>query len=418
MESSPKVNKTQINKATVKKKQQKTNESARSQKIKIDKAEGAFVFDQKENRYIDYCGIWGPMPLGHNHPRITESLIEVAREGLNFSSTTKMKNSIEKSLIKVIPSLEKVILTNSNLQAVIESVNLAKNYTNKEKILRFAGCYHAHAEHFLTDIKYINNQNDQNMAASSSFVCEYNDLESATKIISENKEQIACIIVEPVASSIGLVLAEKEFLLGLKELATKHKIVLIFDESKTAFRISLGGAQSYFNIIPDLTILAKVIGGGLPLGAFGGKKEFMQKTELLSNKKNLDLSDNPIAITASISALSLLQGPGFYNQLAINTQKLTDGILKLAKKNQINLVINQIGSMFSLFFTEDHEVKNFNDVLKADKTKYKNFYYRLLKEGIFFNENPYESMFMSIAHKHLEIKKTLAVISRVFSKLN
>lgn len=393
--------------------------------IFFKRGEGAYLIDEDNKRYIDYVSEWGPIILGHSHPSVIQAVQNTAANGLGFGTTHKLEVEIAEKICTLMPHVEMLRLVSSGTEACMSAVRLARAYTGRDKILKFTGCYHGHADALLiqagSGILTLGIPGSPGIPAGvvqDTLVASYNDLESVKQIFSQYGQTIAAIIVEPVAGNMGCVLPATGFLEGLRKICDTHNSVLIFDEVITGFRITLGGAQSYFNITPDLTTLGKIIGGGLPVAAFGGKREIM---EYVAPKGPMyqagTLSGNPVALSAGLATLNEITQAHFYSELAQTTHDLTQGIKHIAKQKNIPVCINQIGSLFSLFFTEQESVTNFQQVMQCDSEQFKKFFHLMLSSGIYLAPSAFESGFVSAAHGPQEIQKTLEAVEQAFGTM-
>ena len=390
----------------------------------IERAQDAYIFDVDKKQYIDYVGSWGPMILGHNHPAIKKAVIEAAENGLSFGAPTEIEITMAEKVKSLVPSMEQLRMVSSGTEATMSAIRLARGYTNRDKILKFEGCYHGHADSLLvkagSGALTLGQPSSPGIPADfakHTLTANYNDLASVEVLFSEYPEQISCIIVEPVAGNMNCIPPAEGFLQGLRAICDKHGALLILDEVMTGFRVALGGAQAHYGITPDLTTLGKVIGGGMPVGAFGGKKEVMQHIAPTGPVYQAGtLSGNPIAMAAGLAALNALDTPE-YKQLAEKTEKLALGLQKAAKEANIALAVNYVGGMFGFFFTEAKQVTNFADVCECDVDKFKKFFHLMLAEGIYLAPSAFEAGFLSLAHTDNDIEATLKVAKKVFLQL-
>ncbi len=390
----------------------------------VKEARGSKIYGECGREFIDYCLSWGALILGHAHSGVTQRLEKAIRKGTSFGTATKLEIELAKFIVKAIPSVEQVRLTNSGTEAVMSAVRLARAYTNKSKIIKFEGSYHGHADYLL--VKAGSGQATLGMSDSlgvpkdftkHTMVLPFNNIKRVEEIVKKYQKNIAAIIVEPVAGNMGVVLPKPGFLQDLRKIVDKYNIVLIFDEVITGFRLSYGGAQEFFKVKPDLTCLGKIIGGGLPIGAFGGRKEIM---ELLAPEGGVyqagTLSGNPIAVTAGIATLKILKENNPYGVLQKKTRRLCEGIRLKAERCKIKLKINYIGSMFSIFFATEEAI-DYRTVKTQDMDLFRRFYHYLLKEGVYFSPSGFEANFLSLAHSDKDLDKTLKVISEIFKKI-
>ena len=367
----------------------------------IKKGKGSKIYDVSGKQYIDYCMSWGALILGHSHPEVVNAVKKVVENGTSFGAPTQLEIQLAKEICKAFPSIEMLRLVNSGTEACMSAIRLARGYTGRNKIIKFAGCYHGHADYLL--VKAGSGMKTFALASSSgvpkdfikhTFVLPYNDLDAVEKITKKYHKDIACIIVEPIAANMGVVLPKEGFLRGLREICDYYKIVLIFDEVITGFRVAYGGAQELFKIKADLTCLGKIIGGGFPIGAFGGKKEIMSCLTPIGNVYQAGtLSGNPVSVTAGLVTLKILSNKKIYDLLEKKTKLLCDGIKENLKKSKIDVIINQVGSMFTVFFSNDKQ--------------YAKIFHKILKRGIYFPTSQYEACFVSLAHTDEDIEKTI-----------
>jgi len=391
----------------------------------IEKANGPYIYDADGKAYIDYVQSWGPMVMGHNHDSIRQAVIDAAEHGLSFGAPTSKEITMAKQVSKLVPSMEMVRMVNSGTEATMSAIRLARGYTGKNKILKFEGCYHGHADALL--VKAGSGALTLGVPSSpgvpADFVkhtltMEYNNLHSVEQAFAEFGDDIACIIVEPVAGNMNCIPPVDDFLKGLRHLCDSHGALLIFDEVMTGFRVALGGAQALYNIQPDLTTLGKVIGGGMPVGAFGGKKEIMQHIAPLGPVYQAGtLSGNPVAMAAGLAALELVQQDGLYDTLSKQTARLAEGFRQVAKKHQIPLTVNYVGSMFGIFFTDRETVTNYHQAINCDQQRFSQFYHLMLEHGVYMAPASYEAGFVSSAHTDEVIEQTLAIADKVFAQL-
>lgn len=380
----------------------------------IAKAEGATLTDVDGNAYIDYVLSWGPAILGHAHPTVVAAIQEVAARGLSFGAPTPYEIQLAQMVQRLMPSIEMIRFTSSGTEACMSAIRAARGFTKRDDIIKFDGCYHGHADFLLVKAGSgaLTGGEPDSAGVPADFtkhthVARYNDLESVEKIFKANPKSIATLIVEPVAGNMGCVPPIAGFLAGLRELCTQYGAVLIFDEVMTGFRVALGGAQSLYNIKPDLTCLGKVIGGGMPVGAFGGRREIMECVAPLGPVYQAGtLSGNPLAMIAGIATLTELQKPNVYETLAHRTELLTDGLRDIAKTHKIPLTVTQAGSMWGAFFNAG-PVHNLDDVMKSDTQHFNRFFHAMLDFGVYLAPSPFEAGFVSLAHSDGDILLTL-----------
>ncbi len=391
----------------------------------IQKAQGAYIFDTDGKQYIDYVGSWGPMILGHNHPAILNAVLKTAENGLSFGAPTPLEIDLAELVCQLIPSIEMVRMVSSGTEATMSAIRLARGYAKRDKIIKFEGCYHGHADSLLvkagSGALTLGQPNSPGVPADfakHTLTCTYNDLDSVQQAFAQYPDQIACIIVEPVAGNMNCIPPKAGFLQGLRALCDQHGAVFIIDEVMTGFRVALGGAQAYYGLTPDLTCLGKIIGGGMPVGAFGGKKEIMQHIAPIGAVYQAGtLSGNPIAMAAGLACLTELKKDGNQQRLNQLTEKLSQGLKALADKHGIPFSVNYVGAMFGLFFTDKTEVSSYQDVMACDTEKFKLFFHKMLEQGVYLAPSAFEAGFMSLAHSDEDIDRTLAAADKVFAQL-
>lgn len=386
----------------------------------IKRAEGAYLIDEDENTYIDYVGSWGPMILGHAYPAVVEAMQAQAILGLSYGAPTKLEVTMAERINELVPSMEMVRMVNSGTEATMSAIRLARGFTGRNKILKFAGCYHGHSDSLLVKagsgvltLGIPDSAGVPQELAQHTLTCTYNNIAEVGQVFSEVGEQIAAIIVEPVAGNMGCIPPLPGFLEGLRKICDRYGSILIFDEVMTGFRVALGGAQQLYQVKPDLTTLGKIIGGGMPVGAFGGRKEIMEYIAPLGPVYQAGtLSGNPMAMAAGIVTLDGICQSGFYQRLAQTTQQLVDGMLALAKQIGIPLQATHVGSMFGIFFAE-HPVHNYDDVKHSNVELFKKFFHGMLQEGVYLAPSAFEAGFVSAAHGEKEVMATLQAAERV-----
>lgn len=391
----------------------------------MQKAKGAYITDSDGNNYIDYVGSWGPMVLGHNHPAIIQAVKSAVENGLSFGAPTELEIQLAELVCELIPSMEMVRMVSSGTEATMSAIRLARGYTQRDKIIKFEGCYHGHADSLLvkagSGALTLGQPNSPGVPADfakHTLTCSYNDLASVKQAFEQYPDEIACVIVEPVAGNMNCVLPQPDFLPGLRQLCDQYGAVFIIDEVMTGFRVALGGAQAHYKVTPDLTTLGKIIGGGMPVGAFGGKKEIMSHIAPLGGVYQAGtLSGNPIAMSAGLACLTELKKAGNQEKLAQLTEKLAIGLKQLADKHQIPFSVNYVGGMFGLFFTDKAQITSYADVMRCDSERFKQFFHAMLAQGIYLAPSAFEAGFMSLAHTEQDIEKTLAAADKVFAIL-
>lgn len=391
----------------------------------VAKAEGAYLFDVDGKRYIDYIGSWGPMLLGHNHSAIREAVINAAANGLSFGAPCPAEVTMAEKVAELVPSMEMLRMVSSGTEATMSAIRLARGYTGRDTIVKFEGCYHGHADSLLVKagsgaltLGVPNSPGVPADFAKYTLTCEFNNLAQIQQLFAEQGEQIACIIVEPVAGNMNCIPPEPGFLEGLRQLCDDYGSVLIFDEVMTGFRVALGGAQAYYGVTPDLTTLGKIIGGGMPVGAFGGKKAIMQHIAPLGPVYQAGtLSGNPIAMAAGLAAMQEISKPGVYETLTEKTAQLIKGLAQAAAKHGIPVSFNQVGGMFGMFFTAEGRVSNFQQATRCDIDAFKRFFHLMLEQGIYLAPSAYEAGFLSLAHSDEDLAETIAAADYAFAAL-
>jgi glutamate-1-semialdehyde 2,1-aminomutase len=390
--------------------------------IFFKRGKGAYVWDVDNKNYIDYVGSWGPLILGHAHPKVIEMVQDKIKDGLTFGAPTEVELEIAELLCKLVPSIEQVRLVSSGTEATMSAIRLARGYTGRNRIIKFEGCYHGHDDALLVKagsgaltLGCPSSAGVPTEVANGTTVLNYNDLEELEQIFSKAGREIAAVIVEPVAGNMNLVAPSPEFLPALRELCTKHGSVLIFDEVMTGFRVGLECAQGFYNIKPDLTTLGKVIGGGMPMAAFGGQREIMQCLAPVGPVYQAGtLSGNPIAVSAGLATLQMVQTSGFYEKLVSSTQQLINGLTDTAKKYEISFCAQSLGGMFGLYFRGSIP-SSYTEVMECDREAFNRFFHAMLQEGIYFAPSAFEAGFVSAAHGDMEISKTLQAAEKIFS---
>jgi glutamate-1-semialdehyde 2,1-aminomutase len=381
----------------------------------IARGRGAHVYDSDGNRYIDFVGSWGPLIFGHAHPQILRALAKTARSGTTFGAPTEHEVKLAELIVRLIPSVQKVRLVSSGTEATMSALRLARAYTGRSKIVKFDGCYHGHADGLLvkagSGIATLGLPESPGIPsgfAKETLVAKYNDVISVSKLFEQHGKNVAALIVEPVCGNMGVIPPAKVFLSFLRRLTRRYETLLIFDEVITGFRIALGGAQSLYGVTPDLTCLGKVLGGGLPLAAFGGRRQIM---DLVAPEGPVyqagTLSGNPLAVTAGLATLKLLAHPGTYARLETKGKKLEAGFARVLKEFSIRGTINRVGSMMTLFFGIDH-VRNADDARNCDRQRFARYFHGMLRRGIYLPPAAFEAMFVSLAHSTADIDNAIA----------
>lgn len=391
----------------------------------IKRAEGAYLFSADDQQYIDYVGSFGPMIAGHAHPQVIKAVQDAAVNGLSFGAPTELEVELAERICAILPSMEMVRMVSSGTEATMSAIRLARGFTGRDKIVKFEGCYHGHADSLLVKagsgaltLGIPNSPGVPASLAEHTLTLDYNDPESVKRTFASMGDNIACIIVEPVAGNMNCIPPTEGFLESLREACDESGAVLIFDEVMTGFRVALGGAQSIYNVTPDLTTLGKVIGGGMPVGAFGGKREIMQQIAPTGPIYQAGtLSGNPIAMTAGLKTLEIISQPAFYSDLSDITQQLLKGLKERAKIANIPFTTAQVGAMFGLFFTDAEKVSSFKQVMKCNGERFKKFFHGMLDQGVYLAPSAFEAGFLSSAHTHADIQKTQDAAEKVFKTL-
>jgi glutamate-1-semialdehyde 2,1-aminomutase len=381
----------------------------------LARGEGAYVWDADGARYIDYVGSWGPAILGHAHSAVVEAVRETAKNGLSFGAPTEIEVQMAETLCRLVPSMELVRLVSSGTEATMSALRLARGATGRNKMIKFDGCYHGHGDSLLVKagsgaltFGQPSSAGVPPAVASETIVLPYNDLEAVAAAFVAEGEKIAAVIVEPIAGNMNLIMPRAGFLQGLRSLTTQHGALLIFDEVMTGFRVDLSGVQGMVGIVPDLTTLGKVIGGGMPVGAFGGKREIMEKIAPLGPVYQAGtLSGNPVAVAAGLATLREIEAPGFYEQLSRKAKKLTDGLEAAAKGADVPLAAQSVGGMFGFYFA-DAVPDTLAAVMVIDKERFNRFFHAMLDAGVYFAPSAFEAGFVSAAHTDADIAETIA----------
>ena len=390
----------------------------------IEKGRGASIWDADGNQYIDYVGSWGPLILGHSHPKVIHEVQQAIYNGLSFGAPTVGELDLCRIIVEAFPSMDKVRLVNSGTEATMSALRLARAATGKDKIIKFAGCYHGHSDGLLVEAgsgsATYSTPNSAGVPASyagETLIARYNDLNSVEKIFSEYRGQIAGIIVEPIAANMGVVVPAIGFLQGLRYLADQNESLLIYDEVITGFRLTYGGAQNLYDVYPDITCLGKIIGGGLPVGAYGASSDLMEYVSPLGSMYQAGtLSGNPIAVTAGLATLNILKDQNIYNDLEVKSDRLSKSITEEGNSLGINIQVNRVGSLMTIFFSQG-SVDSWDDVINADQERYTDFFIELLRGGVYIAPSPFEAMFVSAAHSMIDIDKTISVIRSALSNM-
>src|SRR5574340_1269621 len=389
------------------------------------RGQGAYVWDEDGRRYLDYVGSWGPLILGHAHPEVVRAVQETAESGLSFGAPTARELEMAQLLCQLVPSMEQVRLVSSGTEATMSAIRLARGFTGRSRIVKFEGCYHGHADALLvkagSGLLTFGQPSSAGVppeVAAHTLTLQYNDVEEVEQAFAGLGDEIAAVIVEPVAGNMNLVAPAPEFLQALRTLCSRHGSVLIFDEVMTGFRVGPGCAQGLYGITPDLTTLGKVVGGGMPVGAFGGRRDIMQRLAPLGPVYQAGtLSGNPVAVAAGLATLRLVQTEGFYDRLAAATQDLTAGLTSAAREHGIPFSAKSVGGMFGIYFSPAPP-RSYAEVMQCDKDAFNRFFHAMLEEGVYFAPSAFEAGFVSAAHGEEEIAATLAAARRVFARFS
>jgi len=385
------------------------------QPVFFHRAEGPYLFDEDDNCYIDYIGSWGPMILGHGNAEVLAAVNEAARHGLSFGAPTAAEVEMADLVCELVPSMDMVRMVSSGTEATMSAIRLARGYTGRDTLIKFEGCYHGHADSLLVKagsgaltLGVPSSPGVPAVLAEHTLTLEYNNAAQVEETFARIGGQIACVIVEPVAGNMNCVPPMNGFLQTLRKCCDEHGVVLIFDEVMTGFRVALGGAQSLYNITPDLTTLGKVIGGGMPVGAFGGKRAIMEYLAPLGPVYQAGtLSGNPVAMAAGMATLKQIREPGFFDELGRLTTRLTQGLETMAREKGIAMTTNQVGGMFGLFFTDQTRIASLNDVMNCDQERFRKFFHAMLDRGVYLAPSAFEAGFVSITHTDAVIDETL-----------
>lgn len=393
--------------------------------IFFKRGEGAYLWSESDNRYIDYVASWGPMIGGHSHPDVVKAVQESAVLGLSFGAPTTIETEMANKLCELVPSMDLVRMVSSGTEATMSAIRLARGFTGRDKIVKFEGCYHGHSDSLLVKagsgaltLGVPSSPGVPAALAEHTITLPYNDIEAVRESFSHLGGQVACIIVEPVAGNMNCIPPVSGFLEGLREICDDYGSVLIFDEVMTGFRVSRSGAQGHYGITPDLTTLGKVVGGGMPVGAFGGKREVMEQIAPLGPIYQAGtLSGNPVAMAAGLATMKLIEQPDFYEKLAEKTTRLVDGITTKASEHGIPMSSNQVGGMFGLFFSDEQNISNFDQVMGCNIDRFKLFFHGMLNEGVYMAPSAFEAGFVSSAHSDEDIEATIEAAGKVLASL-
>lgn len=389
--------------------------------IFFKKGLGSKLWDVDGKEYIDYINSWGPMILGHAHPEVIKAVQAVAENSLSFGAPTGLELEMAETINRLMPSMEQVRLVSSGTEATMSAIRVARGFTGRDKLVKFEGCYHGHADSLLvkagSGLLTFGEPDSAGVpagVAANTLTLAYNNVEQLEALFQQSGDEIACVIIEPIVGNMNLVKPTEAFLKALRDLCTKHGAVLIFDEVMTGFRVHLGGAQALYGITPDMTTLGKVIGGGLPVGAFGGRKDIMSGLAPLGKVYQAGtLSGNPVAVTAGLKTLELIQVPGFHDRLSAQTEKLVNGLVAAAKKAGVTFSAQSVGGMYGMYFSESCPT-SFDDVMASDRAVFNQFFHGMLKGGIYLGPSAFEAGFVSAAHTDADIAETISVAEKAF----
>lgn len=391
----------------------------------IASASGAHVTDSNGQQYIDYVGSWGPMLLGHAHPDVISAVQHAAQSGLSFGAPTELETTMAELICEIVPSIESVRMCSSGTEATMSAIRLARGFTGRDDIVKFEGCYHGHSDSLLVKagsgaltLGVPNSPGVPAAFAKHTLTLPFNDIDALHTLFNSQGDSIACIIVEPIAGNMNFVEPVEGFLDALRDVCNKHGTVLIFDEVMTGFRVALGGAQERYNVTPDITTLGKVIGGGMPVGAFGGRRDIMNHIAPVGSVYQAGtLSGNPIAMAAGITTLKLLSAPGFHKQLDASSTALLEGLNKAASKHGVPFCSSHAGGMFGFFFSDAKKVSSFEQVMACNGEHFKTFFHHMLEQNIYLAPSAFEAGFISAAHTQADIEKTVAAADNAFASI-
>ncbi len=388
-------------------------------------AVGAYVTDEDDKRYVDYVGSWGPMILGHSHPDVLDAVRKQLEHGLSYGAPTAMETEMADLVCSIVPSMEMVRMVSSGTEATMSAIRLARGFTGRDSIIKFEGCYHGHSDSLLVKagsgaltLGVPSSPGVPAAFAKHTLTLPFNDIDAVKTMLADVGQEVACIIVEPVAGNMNCVPPAPGFLQGLREACDEHGVVLIFDEVMTGFRVALGGAQAYYGVKPDLSTFGKIIGGGMPVGCFGGTREIMSHIAPLGPVYQAGtLSGNPLAMAAGLTTLRLISRPGFHDELTAFTTRLLEGLQQRADAAGIPFVTTQAGGMFGLYFSDAKEIVTFQDVMTSDANRFKQFFHLMLEGGVYLAPSAFEAGFTSIAHGDAELQQTLDAAEKAFAQL-
>ena len=389
-----------------------------------DHADGAYLWDIEGKRYIDYVGSWGPMIAGHNHPHVRSAVENAARAGLSFGTPCPAEVRMAEEITRLVPSMEMLRMVNSGTEATMAAIRVARGHTSRDKIVKFEGCYHGHGDAFLVKagsgaltFGVPTSPGVPKALADLTLTLPYNNIDAARQLFAQQGDEVACVIIEPVAGNMNCIPPREGFLQGLRELCTRHGVLLIFDEVMTGFRVALGGAQQLYGIAPDMSTFGKIIGGGMPVGAYGGKRRIMENVAPAGPIYQAGtLSGNPVAMAAGLAMLELIQAPGFYADLERKTALLTDGLRAVTIEAGVPFSTNRVGAMFGLFFSAE-KVGTYAQAVACDVAAFNRFFHAMLKRGVYLAPSAFEAGFMSSAHSEQDITDTLQVARAAFQEL-
>lgn len=385
---------------------------------------GAYLIDEDNNHYIDYVGSWGPLILGHCHPKVIDAVARVLHSGMSFGAPTELEIQLATKIISLMPSIEKVRMVNSGTEATMTAIRLARGFTNRNKFIKFNGCYHGHSDSLLvkagSGLLTLGIPSTPGIPASiteHTLTADFNDLDQVTQLFEKYPHDIATVILEPVAGNMGFILPKPDFLKGLRDLCDQYGALLIFDEVMTGFRVALQGVQGLYKVTPDITTLGKVIGGGMPVGALGGRADIMSYLAPEGPVYQAGtLSGNPLAMAAGLATLTEIEKPGFFDALAQTTTNMVNGLSSVANSLHIPLCTSSLGGMFGFCFTDKDQVYNYADIAASDETLFRTFYHGMIDNGVYFAPSMYEAGFVSYAHGVEEVEKTQSAAEKVLSR--
>jgi glutamate-1-semialdehyde 2,1-aminomutase len=391
----------------------------------VKRAKGAYIWDEDDKQYTDYVGSWGPMLFGHNYAPVIDAVREGLEFGLSFGAPTAIETEMANMICEMVPSMDLVRMVSSGTEATMSAIRLARGYTGRDKIVKFEGCYHGHSDSLLVKagsgaltLGEPNSPGVPAALAEHTITLQYNDIENVKAAFAEVGNEVACIIVEPVAGNMNCIPPVEGFLEGLRDVCDQYGTVLIFDEVMTGFRVARGGAQELYNVNADLVTLGKIIGGGMPVGAFGGKREIMEQIAPLGPVYQAGtLSGNPLAMRAGLAMLNAMKREGLYEELSAKTEYLTEGMRAVAAKHGVALSTVSVGGMFGIFFTDKERVTSFAEATTCDLEAFKKFFHLMLDEGVYLAPSAYEAGFVSAAHTEADLDNTIAAAERAFAKL-